>query len=297
MAYQLQRKIDNNNDCMWSVAWTQGNLVSGSLEGVVKVWNAKSAEVICQSEKFPVGITSLLVLQDGSAAIACYQDSVIRFFDLIDKRFTQEIDPGVLEAYSLSLSPQEDIIVSGNAKGGINVWSMEESHEKVTTIQTDITSMILSTNFSVDSKLISSGMDGLVNVIDMSTQQTLYKIEDHAMPVRSVCFSPDGDLFYAAAEDRELTIYDIRTGKCVQTFCNNAMALCVDPSPNSRHVSVGSTDGKVTVWDLGMRKRLQKLENHNDAVWSVSFDKNDLSGSRFASTGDDGTLCIYERKS
>lgn len=90
--------------------------------------------------KSSIGITSIVTTQDGSVGIACYQDSVIRFYNLSthtqnnndndydennnnntkssnNNREINCIDPGLFEAFSLSLSPADDLLVSGNMKG------------------------------------------------------------------------------------------------------------------------------------------------------------------------------------
>eukprot|EP01034_Spumella_vulgaris_P021617 gene21617-27656_t len=73
------------------------------------------------------------------------------------------------------------------------------------------------------------------------------------------------------------------------------MALSVDASSNQRHFVVGSADHCVTLWDLGMQRCVERFSTtHSDRVSSVCFDKTDLTGTRFASAGDDGVIQIYE---
>ena len=69
-------------------------------------------------------ISSLTAVQDGSLAICCYQDATIRLFDLIKKEEVAKIDPGLFEAFSLTLSPADDLLVSGNNRGEVNIWTM-----------------------------------------------------------------------------------------------------------------------------------------------------------------------------
>lgn len=282
-------------DNIWSVTWSHGDLITGSLDGTIKIWSVSNDSITSkfQSSKQRVGVSSLAAVQDGSIAAVCYQDSVIRFYDLINKREVASIDPGLFEAHSISFSPADDVLVSGNNRGGVNVWTMQEGHEKVATLETD-NKQILSTAFSIDAKLACAGIDGVVNIFDMNTQQILHKLEAHALPIRSVAFSPEDDLLYTASDDRHVNVYDVRSGALVSSFSHSGMAYSVDASPDFRHFAVGCADYTVSVWDLGMQRRVQKFDLHADQVWGVSYDRSDHTGRRFASVGDDAMIQIYE---
>lgn len=284
-----------HTDNIWSVTWSHGDLITGSLDGTMKIWNVANDSLSAKftSSKQKVGVASIAAVQDGSIAAVCYQDSVIRLYDLVNKHETAFIDPGLFEAYSISFSPADDVLVSGNNRGGINVWTMQEGHEKVATLETD-NKQILSTSFSIDAKLACAGIDGVVNIFDMNTQQILHKLEAHALPIRSIAFSPEDDLLYTASDDRHANVYDVRSGTLVTSFSHSGMAYSVDASPDFRHFAVGCADYTVSVWDLGMQRRVEKFDTHADQVWGVAYDKSDRSGRRFASVGDDALIQIYE---
>ena len=38
----------------------------------------------------------------------------------------KRIDPGLFEAWSVCLSPADDVFASGNRNGAVNIWSMQE---------------------------------------------------------------------------------------------------------------------------------------------------------------------------
>ncbi len=235
----------------------------------------------------------MVAIKNGSVVVVSYQDGVIRFLSLPDLVDVGLIEPGLQEAWTVCLSPNDDVVVSGTQNGSVNIWSMGEEHEKVATLETH-NKFILSTAFSCDVKLATAGIDGIVNVFDMNTQQIVHKIEAHALPVRSIAFSPDGGLIYTASDDRHVSIYDTVSGNVVNSFSQTGMAFSVDTSPDHRHFAVGCADHSVSLWDLGMQRRIHSFEQHKDQVWGVCFDKSDASGKRFASVGDDAMLQLYE---
>lgn len=173
------------------------------------------------------------------------------------------------------------------------MWSMQPGHEMLTTLQTQ-NKFILTSQFSIDGKLAVAGIDGFVNLFDMETQQIVHKIEAHAQPIRSVVFSPAGDLLYTASDDRHVSVFDLKSGQNINSFSHGGAALSVDTSCDLRHFVVGSADRSVSVWDLGMQRCEQRLEgSHASRVTAVSYDKADASGKRFASVCDDAVIQLY----
>lgn len=287
------KRIDHpNGDPMWTIAWCRDRIVTGSIGGNVQLYSPIENQWLIGFERSKIGITSIVTSQDGLTAVACYQDSTVKFFDLLQEQEKECLDLKVGDAYSLSLSPGEDILVSGSSTGNINVWSMLDNHEKVTTIPAG-GKFIFSTSFSVDGRLASGATDGAVYVHDLSTQQQTHKFDAHAMPVRCVAFTSDGTMLLSAGDDRQVHLYDVRSGQTVFSFSHKSPAFSVDASPNRRHIIVGCQDGGISLWDLGSMSELKKYDCHKDAVWCVAYDKNDVNGNRFASAGDDGAMHLF----
>lgn len=232
-----------------------------------------------------------------------------------------KIEAGILESWTVCLSPSDDVLATGTQKGSINIWSMptnqlaatddemlvdsadqpSNKNEKVATLETS-NSFILSCIFNVDAKLACSGMDGMVNVFDVTTQKIMHKIEAHSLPIRSVQYSPDGRLLYTASDDRHVGVYDTTSGTLINTFSHKGMCFSVDTAPDGRHFAVGCADSSVYLWDLGMQRKVQAFEQHTNIVWGVSYNKNSHNGHDpshcrkqvFASVGDDALLQLYE---
>jgi WD repeat-containing protein 61 len=264
----------------------------------VNYWDEKLS-LVASSAPQKVGVTSLTAVADGSMAIASYQDGFIRFFSLPTLTEISNIDAGVLEALTVCLSPNDDVLATGTHSGAVNFWSMQhEGHEKVFTLETH-NGLIMDATFSSDLKLATAGMDGIVNVFDANAQQIIHKVEAHSMPTRSIRFSPDGgnssgSLIYTASDDRHVSVYDTASGSIVCSFSQSGMAYSVDISSDGRTFAVGCADHTVSVWDLGMQRRVHSFEQHTDQVWGVRYDRQDASGRKFASVGDDALLQLYD---
>jgi len=171
---------------------------------------------------------------------------------------------------------------------------MSEDNDKIASLETNC-KFVLSTAFSVDSKLASSGVDGISNIFDLEKKQIVHKIEAHALPARSNVFSPNGALLYTASDDRHVSVYDTRSGRVIQSFSHPGMALSVDASGDQRHFIVGCADHAVYQWDLGMQKCIGKYGDcHSDMVWGVRYlTSKSVKSTDFVSVGDDGVLQTY----
>jgi WD repeat-containing protein 61 len=230
------------------------------------------------------------------------------FYDLATKKEVHRIDPGMLEAWSICLSPADDVLASGNRNGEINIWSMGEDHEKVASLATSTRRFILSTAFSVQGMLACTGIDGAATLFDLNTQQAVHRLSSHSLPVRDAAFSPEGTLLFTASDDRHVSVYDVRSGATVSSFSHQGMALSVDASIDHRHFVVGCSDHSVCYWDLGMQRCVTKLSSssggnhccHGDQVWGVAFDKSSNAfcegfkqSNRLISVGDDAAIQLY----
>ncbi len=279
---------------IWCVCWADNDIVTGSLDGTLKIWNRQQLSLKSTSKSQRFGVTSIASTSDGSITVSSYQNGEIRFFQTNTLDEIGCISAGLLESWTVCLSPNDDVLASGTHAGGVNIWSMQESHEKVATLQTN-NKFILASVFNVDAKLACAGIDGYVNIFDVSTQKIMHTINAHSLATRSIVFSPDGKLVYTGSDDRHISVYDTNSGTIINSFSHRGMVFSVDTAPDGRTFAAGCADHSVYLWDLGMQKRIQSFEQHTNQVWDVSFNPNSpIDKLVLASVGDDALLQLYE---
>jgi WD repeat-containing protein 61 len=293
--HQTKRLENSHGDGLWALAWCRDHqLLTGSLEGSVKLWDVERGDTLFASSRSPFGVTSLVAFSDGTKAAACYQDSKIKFFDLVNKRelIEETMALSLGDAFSLSLSDTDDVFVSGSHSGEVKFWSMiDKDHPQIYMMKAG-EKFIYSTKFNKQSLLACGAIDGATNVLDSVQQTIVHTFTDHSMPVRGLSFSADGNLLFTACDDRQVHLHDLRSKNKIFSFSHKSAAFSIDASPDSRHFVVGCQDGSVSLWDMGVMAEAKKFEGHSASAWCVGYD-HDASQERFASASDDSTIQIY----
>ena len=97
--------------------------------------------------------------------------------------------------------------------------------------------------------IASGSKNGLVSVIDAeSGQQIMKHATSHALPVRGVRFSPDGNVLMSASDDKHVNIYDPRQSHVVAALAGHASwVLSVDVASDGKRFATGSADNRVKV--------------------------------------------------
>ncbi|MFC1719117.1 WD40 repeat domain-containing protein, partial [Candidatus Poribacteria bacterium] len=190
-----------------------------------------------------------------------------KLWDVSGPQEVQEIatlDEHLGYVYSVSFSPDGELLASGDRFGIVKLWNVA-SHQEVATL-TGHSDRILSVSFSPDGKLLASGSwDSTVKLWDISSGQEVATLTEHSGPVYSVSFSPDGKLLASASWDSTVKLWDISSGQEVATliypvsthsgsraysFRGSDSVHSVSFSPDGELLAIGSAAGTVLLWDI-----------------------------------------------
>ncbi|CAE7872903.1 Ciao1 [Symbiodinium necroappetens] len=121
-------------------------------------------------------------------------------------------------------------------------------------------------------------------------------LSGHENEVKSVAFSPSGNLFASCSRDRSVWVYDSEETdeyECVALLQSHTQDVkAVRWHPQQEVLFSCSYDDTIKVWgpDGDDWCCKETMEGHGSTVWSMSFDS---TGSHFASCSDDGSLRIW----
>jgi len=79
--------------------------------------------------------------------------------------------------------------------------------------------------------------------------------------------SPDGCRAISASGDRTLKVWDVKSGRALQTLESRSNSLSAPVlSPDGRRAFSASGENTLRVWDLESGRMLQILEDHSSFV-------------------------------
>lgn len=156
-------------------------------------------------------------------------DSSLRIWDVENGEKITNIDVGPVDLWTVAFSPDDKYIISGSHSGKITLYGVESAKAEQTldtrgkfslsiayvSINVRLSITYLHTWYvcivqSPDGKYIASGaIDGIINIFDVATSKLVHTLEGHAMPIRSLCFSPDSQLLLTASDDGHMKLYDV----------------------------------------------------------------------------------------
>jgi WD40 repeat protein/energy-coupling factor transporter ATP-binding protein EcfA2 len=92
----------------------------------------------------------------------------------------------------------------------------------------------------------------------------------HTSSVLAVAVMPDGKRAISASSDNTLRVWDIESGKKLQTLKGHTDAVdAVAVTPDGKRAISGSWDDTLKVWDIESGEEIQTLKGHTEWVYAV----------------------------
>lgn len=195
--------------------------------------------------------------------------------------------------YSILKLKEEDILLVGQASGGVHVIDLKERAEKrlLKISHTSIFSMLLSPAGNLI--FILTG-DGSFYVLDRLTLDQVASIKISSSKLRSMVFNESTSKAYFGCGEgaiQEINLNGLSFGKRWQAhqqgFSVNTLALSFD----EEFIFSGSRDAHINKFSLSNYKLVQSVPAHNYAIYDLAFNDN---YSYLASASRDKTVKIWD---
>ncbi|KAJ7595039.1 WD repeat-containing protein 61 [Mycena floridula] len=297
-----------HGDAVWGLEWTATDkVVSISADGSIKQWASATGQP-SQIEHPPphtLALVSLSVSKDGKLALYNSIEGLTCLWDLetgdIVGKFESYVRSGDESepSWTASLNPQNGTTyASSGGSGNVTIHSAQPDNfgERISVLSSGRNKFGMHCSHSPDGKRIAlSSETGQIFMFDVESSALQTTFTSHAMAVRALSWSADGNLLLSASEDKRLVLHDVRTssGGSVATLSgHSSWVLSTDISPDARLALSGSADKTVKVWDIGARAAVSTIQDTGE-VWSVSWRPTapapGMNGA-FVTGGEDGVV-------
>lgn len=120
------------------------------------------------------------------------------------------------------------------------------------------------------SMALLGGFDRSARLIDLGSRQKIREFPGHRHVVWSVALSPDGQLAVTGSEDHSLRLWEVSTGKELDSFLSHGIFSCVRFSKDGRTIFATNWDQNVRRWNL-VNNRLDSRRDYPSAAPSLDI--------------------------
>jgi small GTP-binding protein len=122
-----------------------------------------------------------------------------------------------------------------------------------------------------------------------------HSLRGHEGVIRSIAWSPRGDMLASGSEDNTIRLWDAQSGKHLRTLTGHSRYVhSMVWSPDGSVLASGSADETIRLWDAQSGKHLRTFRGHSSWVYSVAWSPD---GSVLASSSSDKTIRLWDVQS
>lgn len=269
-------------------------ILSGSFDGMLRVWNMSSEVLATSTGTTGPAIRSAKFLSP-SQIVSSGDDCTVKLW-----KYSEDQD-----AYSASLAPKLNLlghrksvdyvavhqpsnrILSASADGSIGLWSTKKSEGPSVPV-----SQLTSTSASSKRRKVS-------NLDSIPQRGPLSIMKSHSDCVSSAIFAPsDPTVAYSSSWDHTIKSWDLPTSTVVDTRTTSASVFSLTTLPTLNLLAAGSSDKYIALIDpraSAVTVTAMTLRGHTNSVASLAPDPNSSYG--LVSGSHDGTCRVWDIRS
>ena len=211
-------------------------------------------------------ITRVVWSPDGRTLASGSQDTTIRLWDVATGKLRQILKGSFGHVYGLTWSPDGQLLASSTADDSIRIWNTKTGDLRMT---------LRGHTFGDIKQAMSGSFDF-----------------GHSDWVRSLAWSPDGQILASGSRDTTIQLWDTASGRLYHTFSSHSDEVYgLAWSPDGQKLASGSGDATVRLWNVAAKKLQQTLTGHHSAVRSVAWSPD---GRFLASGSTDDTVRYWD---
>ena len=292
-------------DCLFSsplgsILWVVFNpsgriLAAGDVNGSIHLWN------LSQNNKHSLLDThytfkgheswlwTIRFSPDEQYLASAGDDQNINIWDVQSQQIYRVLPGHEGSIRSLSFN-QDGILASASDDRTIKLWNIHTGECIQTLLGHD--SIVRSVSFNPQNpQILASASDDETVRIWQVDGECLRIFSGHIGDIRTICFSPDGQLVASAGNDKKIRIWQVINGECIVLEGHANWVRSVDFSPDGQFLVSASEDKTIKLWNVKSSECVKIFYGHSSWVQSVRFNPD---GQTFASGGADRMVKLWD---
>ncbi len=190
---------------------------------------------------------------------------------------------------SLSFN-QNGILASASDDRTVKLWNIYTGECIQTLFGHD--SIVRSVSFNPQNpQILASASDDETIRVWQIDGKCLRVFSGHSGDIRTICFSPNGQLVASAGNDKKIRIWDLINDECIVFEGHDNWVRSVDFSPDGQFLVSASEDKTIKLWNTRTGECIKIFSGHSSWVQSVRFNP---SGQTFVSGGADRMVKLWD---
>jgi WD40 repeat protein len=261
-------------------------LISGSVDGEIRVWDVAEGECKKYWQGHSVKIWSISLNRDEKTLASCGEDRSVRIWDISTGNCINILQGYANKIWSIAFGFSEkygSIIVSGSDDKIVRIWNTNKSevYQSFTGNTDRIWSVAYSPRCQVSAGefkyfIASGGDDSKVRIWDTETSN-LSEFSGHTERVNSVAFSSDGKTLVSASLDGTIGTWSVGTGQWkpvnILKKAHQGWIVTISFSPDGKIFASGGEDKIIHLWKVSNDEsiKLKSLKGHFGSIDSIAF--------------------------
>ena len=288
-----------HTDIVWGAAFSPDGtqIATASNDGTAKIWDAttgKELHTLKGSTSGPVFYPAFS--PDGNLLATAGDDTIARIWDANSGEQLMSLTGHSGAVYTVAFGPNGRLLVTSSHDGSAKVWDISSSKALLTLREEGDGVVTWWAIFSPDGSKIATAVTdnfrgGWASIWDAKTGEKLITLPAKGPTMRTVGFSPDGNLIVTAEDDRTARIWDASSGQVLVTLYGHT-DLVIDAkfTLDGTRIVTASADRQIKIWDAITGQELSTLAGHTDGLWSIALSPD---GEHIVTASADHTAKVW----